>query len=104
MHFTPAFIMSILTRQFCSCRRQLTRRATSLRFTHSDDAVLIADKSGDAYSFSTASPGEDGRLLLGHVSMLLDLVRAILFIFIYLIYYNCYKKKCSYLYILYLLC
>ena len=76
--------MSILTHQFFSCRRQLTRRATSLRFTHSDDAVLIADKSGDAYSFSTSSPGEDGRLLLGHVSMLLDLVRAILFIYLFL--------------------
>ncbi|KAI0211570.1 hypothetical protein LSAT2_003612 [Lamellibrachia satsuma] len=53
--------------------RQLMRRCTSLRFTHSDDAILVADKSGDAYSFSTTSPGEDGQLLLGHVSMLLDL-------------------------------
>ena len=40
----------------------------------SEDEVLVADKSGDVYSFSTVDPDKPGTLVLGHVSMLLDLV------------------------------
>jgi tRNA (guanine-N(7)-)-methyltransferase subunit TRM82 len=45
-----------------------------LTFTQTEDAVLLADKSGDVYSFSTSHPEECGKLLLGHVSMLLDVI------------------------------
>lgn len=72
--YIDTFVLTHMSVLPCSCRRQLTRRCMSLRFTCSDDAILVADKSGDAYSFSTTSPEDDGRLLLGHVSMLLDLV------------------------------
>ena len=35
----------------------------------------MADKSGDVYSFSVLEPHGGGRLELGHLSMLLDVVR-----------------------------
>ncbi|KAF6122586.1 WD repeat domain 4 [Phyllostomus discolor] len=41
-------------------------------FTASEEKVLVADKSGDVYSFSVLEPHECGRLELGHLSMLLD--------------------------------
>lgn len=34
----------------------------------------MADKSGDVYSFSVSEPDGCGRLELGHLSMLLDVV------------------------------
>lgn len=54
----------------------MARRCTALTFTPSEDRVLVADKSGDVYSFSLAPSDLDlaGTLLMGHVSMLLDLV------------------------------
>lgn len=50
------------------------RRCTALTFTASEDRVLVADKSGDVYSFSVLEPDRCGRLELGHLSMLLDVV------------------------------
>lgn len=50
------------------------RRCTALTFTASEDRVLVADKSGDVYSFSVLEPDGCGRLELGHLSMLLDVV------------------------------
>lgn len=35
---------------------------------------MVADKSGDVYSFSVLEPDGRGRLELGHLSMLLDVV------------------------------
>jgi len=35
---------------------------------------VIADKAGDAYLFSTSCPMETGTLILGHLSMLLDIL------------------------------
>lgn len=46
----------------------------ALTFTASEDKVLVADKSGDVYSFSVLEPHGCGRLELGHLSMLLDVV------------------------------
>ena len=54
--------------------RTLSRRGTALVFTSAEDEVLVADKSGDVYSFSTVEPEKSGTLVLGHVSILLDMV------------------------------
>lgn len=61
----------------CVCRC-VVRRCTSLHFSHSEDQLLAADKSGDVYSFSVQRPQEEGTLTLGHLSMLLALVRCLL--------------------------
>ncbi|XP_036207373.1 tRNA (guanine-N(7)-)-methyltransferase non-catalytic subunit WDR4 isoform X4 [Myotis myotis] len=52
--------------------RTVVRRCTALTFTASEEKVLVADKSGDVYSFSVLEPNECGKLELGHLSMLLD--------------------------------
>ncbi|XP_022408552.1 tRNA (guanine-N(7)-)-methyltransferase non-catalytic subunit WDR4 isoform X1 [Delphinapterus leucas] len=52
--------------------RTVVRRCTALTFTASEDKVLVADKSGDVYSFSVLEPHGSGKLELGHLSMLLD--------------------------------
>ena len=51
------------------------RRCTALTFTASEEKVLVADKSGDVYSFSVPEPHGGGKLELGPLSMLLDVVR-----------------------------
>ncbi|XP_028360451.1 tRNA (guanine-N(7)-)-methyltransferase non-catalytic subunit WDR4 [Phyllostomus discolor] len=56
----------------CLSVRTVVRRCTALTFTASEEKVLVADKSGDVYSFSVLEPHECGRLELGHLSMLLD--------------------------------
>ncbi|XP_033219727.1 tRNA (guanine-N(7)-)-methyltransferase non-catalytic subunit wdr4 isoform X1 [Belonocnema kinseyi] len=53
--------------------RTLIRAASKVRFTKNND-IVVADKSGDAYLFSTSKPLENGTLLLGHLSMLLDIL------------------------------
>ncbi|XP_033219728.1 tRNA (guanine-N(7)-)-methyltransferase non-catalytic subunit wdr4 isoform X2 [Belonocnema kinseyi] len=45
--------------------RTLIRAASKVRFTKNND-IVVADKSGDAYLFSTSKPLENGTLLLGH--------------------------------------
>jgi len=54
--------------------RTSVRVASRARFVPSGQAIVLADKSGDAYSFSVQKPYEDGKLLLGHLSMLLDIL------------------------------
>ncbi|XP_040842598.1 tRNA (guanine-N(7)-)-methyltransferase non-catalytic subunit WDR4 isoform X2 [Ochotona curzoniae] len=56
----------------CLSVRSVVRRCTALTFTASEQRVLVADKSGDVYSFSVSEPDASGRLELGHLSMLLD--------------------------------
>ncbi|KAM5281201.1 tRNA (guanine-N(7)-)-methyltransferase non-catalytic subunit WDR4 [Ctenodactylus gundi] len=56
----------------CLSVRSVVRRCTALAFMASEDRVLVADKSGDVYSFSVLEPHDHGRLELGHLSMLLD--------------------------------
>lgn len=53
----------------------MARRCTSLQFSHAEDELLAADKSGDVYSFSAVEPQTDGELKMGHLSMLLAVVR-----------------------------
>lgn len=50
------------------------RRCTSLVFSHTEDELFVADKSGDVYSFSVLEPQKPGELKLGHLSMLLGVV------------------------------
>ncbi|XP_003419034.2 tRNA (guanine-N(7)-)-methyltransferase non-catalytic subunit WDR4 isoform X1 [Loxodonta africana] len=56
----------------CLSVRTMVRRCTALTFTASEEKVLVADKSGDVYSFSVLEPQGRGKLELGHLSMLLD--------------------------------
>ncbi|XP_076975115.1 tRNA (guanine-N(7)-)-methyltransferase non-catalytic subunit WDR4 isoform X3 [Tamandua tetradactyla] len=56
----------------CLSVRSVVRRCTALTFTASEEKVLVADKSGDVYSFSVLEPHGAGTLELGHLSMLLD--------------------------------
>ncbi|KAM9089398.1 tRNA (guanine-N(7)-)-methyltransferase non-catalytic subunit WDR4 isoform 1-T1 [Megaptera novaeangliae] len=56
----------------CLSVRSVVRRCTALTFTASEEKVLVADKSGDVYSFSVLEPHGSGKLELGHLSMLLD--------------------------------
>nr|XP_012634577.1 tRNA (guanine-N(7)-)-methyltransferase non-catalytic subunit WDR4 isoform X1 [Microcebus murinus] len=56
----------------CLSVRAVVRRCTALTFTASEEKILVADKSGDVYSFSVSEPHGCGRLELGHLSMLLD--------------------------------
>ncbi|XP_045441228.1 tRNA (guanine-N(7)-)-methyltransferase non-catalytic subunit WDR4 isoform X2 [Pipistrellus kuhlii] len=56
----------------CLSVRTVVRRCTALTFTASEEKLLVADKSGDVYSFSVLEPNECGKLELGHLSMLLD--------------------------------
>ncbi|KAK2578047.1 hypothetical protein KPH14_008464 [Odynerus spinipes] len=53
--------------------RVLPRAASRVKFSPSND-IVVADKAGDAYLFSITSSIENGSLLLGHLSMLLDIL------------------------------
>ncbi|XP_069437834.1 tRNA (guanine-N(7)-)-methyltransferase non-catalytic subunit WDR4 isoform X1 [Ovis canadensis] len=56
----------------CLSVRTVVRRCTALTFMASEEKILVADKSGDVYSFSVLEPHGGGSLELGHLSMLLD--------------------------------
>ncbi|XP_064635258.1 tRNA (guanine-N(7)-)-methyltransferase non-catalytic subunit WDR4-like [Lineus longissimus] len=53
--------------------RAMQRRVNKVTFTHSNNAILVADKAGDVYSYPVDRPTECGKLLMGHLSMLLDI-------------------------------
>ncbi|XP_061546461.1 LOW QUALITY PROTEIN: tRNA (guanine-N(7)-)-methyltransferase non-catalytic subunit wdr4 [Phycodurus eques] len=61
----------------CVSTRWLARRGTSLAFTRGEDEVLVADKSGDVYSFSVLQPEKEGELKMGHLSMVLALTMSL---------------------------
>lgn len=54
--------------------RAISRRCTVLTFTKYEQDVLVADKWGDVFRFSVTDPQKEGLLLLGHLSMLLDIL------------------------------
>ena len=54
--------------------RQVPKRCTAVTFTHSESHVIVADRPGDVYRYPTENDGKEGELILGHLSMLLDLV------------------------------
>ncbi|XP_057708358.1 tRNA (guanine-N(7)-)-methyltransferase non-catalytic subunit wdr4 isoform X3 [Corythoichthys intestinalis] len=57
--------------------RWLVRRGTSLVFTKAEDEILVADKSGDVYSFSVKQRDKEGALKMGHLSMVLAVTMSI---------------------------
>ncbi|KAM6446214.1 tRNA (guanine-N(7)-)-methyltransferase non-catalytic subunit WDR4 isoform 1-T1 [Liasis olivaceus] len=57
----------------CLSVRPVMRRCTSLIITAAEDKILVADKSGDVYSYSIIEPKNAGTIELGHLSLLLDL-------------------------------
>ncbi|XP_077198924.1 tRNA (guanine-N(7)-)-methyltransferase non-catalytic subunit WDR4 isoform X2 [Paroedura picta] len=56
----------------CLSVRLVTRRCTALIITTMEDKILVADKSGDVYSYSIGEPEKTGTIELGHLSLLLD--------------------------------
>nr|XP_048721675.1 tRNA (guanine-N(7)-)-methyltransferase non-catalytic subunit WDR4 isoform X2 [Caretta caretta] len=56
----------------CLSVRSVVRRCTSLIITAAEDKILVADKSGDVYSYSITEPQKAGKVELGHLSLLLD--------------------------------
>jgi len=54
-------------------QQNLAKRASKVLFTPDSKHILVADKNGDVYKFDTEAVSE-GELLLGHLSMLLDIV------------------------------
>lgn len=60
----------------CLLIRWVVRRCTSLVFSQAEDELLVADKSGDVYSFSVVEPQKEGMLKMGHLSMVLAVVRS----------------------------
>uniref|UniRef100_A0A1A8HSS3 WD repeat domain 4 n=1 Tax=Nothobranchius kuhntae TaxID=321403 RepID=A0A1A8HSS3_NOTKU len=58
----------------CISTRWVVRRCVSLVFSQAEDELLVADKSGDVYSFSVVEPQAEGELKMGHLSMLLSMV------------------------------
>nr|XP_032646278.1 tRNA (guanine-N(7)-)-methyltransferase non-catalytic subunit WDR4-like isoform X2 [Chelonoidis abingdonii] len=56
----------------CLSVRSVIRRCTSLIITAAEDKILVADKSGDVYSYSITEPQKSGKIELGHLSLLLD--------------------------------
>ncbi|CAN9498044.1 unnamed protein product [Ophioblennius macclurei] len=55
----------------CISTRWVARRCTAMVFSRSEEELLVADKSGDVYSFSVVEPQAEGELKMGHLSMLL---------------------------------
>jgi len=53
-------------------QQNLVRKASKVIFTPDSQSILVADKNGDVYKFNTESVSE-AQLLLGHLSMLLDI-------------------------------
>lgn len=53
--------------------RTLARAASRVRFAPNND-IVVADKAGDAYLYPTGRPTENGAWILGHLSMLLDVL------------------------------
>lgn len=54
--------------------RYMAKAATSLKFSPDGLAVVIVDKAGDSVKFSVQSLSSDGEVILGHLSMLLDVI------------------------------
>jgi hypothetical protein len=58
-------------------RRILSKRPAKLVIDKNESKILIADKTGDVYSldFCGQSKPAEPKLLMGHVSMMTDMVR-----------------------------
>ncbi|KAE8739361.1 hypothetical protein FOCC_FOCC015132 [Frankliniella occidentalis] len=54
--------------------RYMPKTATSMKFTPDSHAIVIVDKAGDAVLFSMQELQKEGEVILGHLSMLLDVI------------------------------
>ncbi|KAJ8865897.1 hypothetical protein PR048_033420 [Dryococelus australis] len=54
--------------------RELARVSNSVKFSPSGRHIVVADRSGNAYMYSAENPEQPGKLLLGHTSMLVDIL------------------------------
>jgi tRNA (guanine-N(7)-)-methyltransferase subunit TRM82 len=52
----------------------LPKRVYTLHFTQGSQKIVVADRSGDVYRCSLGVDDDDKELLLGHVSMITDLL------------------------------
>lgn len=57
-------------------RYQLGRATSAVRFTPDSKHLLIADKTGDCYSYDcqNSSPSNEAKWILGHLSIVLDIL------------------------------
>lgn len=56
-------------------QRELVRGSSAMRFTPDTKSLLLADKTGDCYTFDCdADVGAKGKWILGHFSMILDIL------------------------------
>lgn len=54
--------------------RTVVKRCMAVTFDSSETALYVADKAGDVYRFEIGDENKEHTLILGHVSMLLDVV------------------------------
>ncbi|XP_028399583.1 tRNA (guanine-N(7)-)-methyltransferase non-catalytic subunit wdr4-like [Dendronephthya gigantea] len=56
-------------------KRKAAKRLTSVLFTNKEDCIVISDKAGDVYSYNISEENglSNESLLLGHVSIILDM-------------------------------
>ncbi|XP_022189005.2 tRNA (guanine-N(7)-)-methyltransferase non-catalytic subunit WDR4 [Nilaparvata lugens] len=66
-------LWNLISADFIS-NRCLQKRANKVRFSPKCDSIVVADKSGDVFLYSVKSPLDAGVLILGHLSMLLDVL------------------------------
>lgn len=50
------------------------RKVSSIKFDSGSTQLFVADKAGDCFCYSLSTPTDQGKLILGHLSMLLDVV------------------------------
>lgn len=62
------------TRTWELVTKTLERAASKIIFTPQDDAVIVADKTGDVYVFAISESSPKGTRILGHLSILLDVL------------------------------
>ncbi|XP_022799948.1 tRNA (guanine-N(7)-)-methyltransferase non-catalytic subunit wdr4-like isoform X2 [Stylophora pistillata] len=55
-------------------KREVIRRSTVILFTNKEDSIIVSNKGGDVYRFFVHDIVKEKELLLGHVSMILDMV------------------------------
>lgn len=55
-------------------RYELVRGCSTIRFSPDSKLVLLADKTGDCYEFQCNGENDKGKWLLGHFSMVLDIL------------------------------
>ena len=59
----------------------------ALTFDMSETALYVADKAGDVYRYAIEDDAKEPSLILGHVSMLLDVVCTLLHVFPFPFFY-----------------